>query len=153
MDSSGRRKYLPGVREDNAAQQPQLQPTSTDQSGEGSGTDSKNDEMTMGDSIEGWGSSRQGKTDEYEDGEDTTAVNSKSSSSANSLYHTGMKDDFLKKSSEQEIIEPINAADEPYHVYSKAEKMKIVYLVSCLGIFSPLSSNIYFPAMGRIASV
>ncbi|KGQ09273.1 Quinidine resistance protein 1 [Beauveria bassiana D1-5] len=40
----------------------------------------------------------------------------------------------------------------PYHVFSKRQKWFIVCLVSLAGSFSPLSSNIYFPAIDSISS-
>ncbi|GLI79722.1 nuclear aminoacylation-dependent tRNA export pathway component [Penicillium ochrochloron] len=39
----------------------------------------------------------------------------------------------------------------PYHVFSRSRKMQMVYIVSLAAIFSPLSSNIYFPALGLIS--
>jgi hypothetical protein len=45
-------------------------------------------------------------------------------------------------------------APEPqYHVFSSGRKKQLVYIVSLAGLFSPLSSNIYFPALGAIADV
>ncbi|PBP27927.1 MFS general substrate transporter [Diplocarpon rosae] len=44
-----------------------------------------------------------------------------------------------------------NLPEPPYHVFSLARKKQLVYIVSLAGLFSPLSSNIYFPALGNIA--
>lgn len=41
----------------------------------------------------------------------------------------------------------------PYHVFTRSYKLQIVYIVSAAAIFSPLSSNIYFPALGMISRV
>ncbi|KAH7010190.1 major facilitator superfamily domain-containing protein [Ilyonectria destructans] len=41
--------------------------------------------------------------------------------------------------------------EPPYHVFSKRQKWNFVYLVSLAGSFSPLSSNIYFPAINTIS--
>lgn len=41
----------------------------------------------------------------------------------------------------------------PYHVFSRSRKLQMVYIVSLAAIFSPLSSNIYFPALGLISKV
>lgn len=49
--------------------------------------------------------------------------------------------------SEKPLTEP------PYHVFTRKEKWALVYIVSLAGLFSPLSSNIYFPALGAIADV
>jgi hypothetical protein len=43
--------------------------------------------------------------------------------------------------------------EPPYHVFSPAKKKQMVYIVSLAGLFSPLSSNIYFPALGQISKV
>lgn len=43
--------------------------------------------------------------------------------------------------------------DPPYHVFSLSKKKQLVYIVSLAGLFSPLSSNIYFPALGQISKV
>lgn len=44
-------------------------------------------------------------------------------------------------------------SDPPYHVFTRREKWALVYIVSLAGLFSPLSSNIYFPALEAIAEV
>src|SRR5256885_5691376 len=43
--------------------------------------------------------------------------------------------------------------EPPYHVFSHKRKKRIVYIVSLAGLFSPLSSSIYFPALDQIANV
>jgi MFS family permease len=44
-------------------------------------------------------------------------------------------------------------SEPPYHVFSTGKKWQLVGIVSLAGLFSPLSSNIYFPALGAIAAV
>ena len=39
------------------------------------------------------------------------------------------------------------------HVFSSSKKKLIAYLVSAAGVFSPLSSNIYLPALDAVADV
>ncbi|KAK6607056.1 major facilitator superfamily transporter [Botrytis cinerea] len=56
-------------------------------------------------------------------------------SSANSVYVA-----------KQELEQP------PYHIFSMAKKRQLVYIVSLAGLFSPLSSNIYFPALKEIST-
>jgi hypothetical protein len=46
-----------------------------------------------------------------------------------------------------------NYSETPYHVFSTGKKWQLVGIVSLAGLFSPLSSNIYFPALGAIAAV
>jgi hypothetical protein len=43
--------------------------------------------------------------------------------------------------------------EPPYHIFTLAKKKQLVYIVSAAAIFSPLSSNIYFPALGAISNV
>lgn len=56
-------------------------------------------------------------------------------------------------SSESINLEGQIPSPPPYHVFSRSRKMQMVYLVSLAAIFSPLSSNIYFPALGLISKV
>ncbi|KAI9690643.1 MAG: hypothetical protein M1820_009950 [Bogoriella megaspora] len=42
--------------------------------------------------------------------------------------------------------------EPPYHILSKRQKWILVSLVSLAGMFSPLSSNIYFPAIDTISA-
>lgn len=46
-----------------------------------------------------------------------------------------------------------NLPEPPYHIFTLARKKQMVYIVSLAGLFSPLSSNIYFPALGQISRV
>ncbi|CAI7645964.1 unnamed protein product [Penicillium pancosmium] len=39
----------------------------------------------------------------------------------------------------------------PYHVFPRSRKLQMVCIVSLAAIFSPLSSNIYFPALSEIS--
>ncbi|OCK78725.1 putative efflux pump antibiotic resistance protein [Lepidopterella palustris CBS 459.81] len=41
--------------------------------------------------------------------------------------------------------------EPPYHIFNNRRKKQLVYIVSMAGLFSPLSSNIYFPALDTIA--
>ena len=58
-----------------------------------------------------------------------------------------------------QIIEDDGSSNEieshspPYHALSRRSKKRLVYLVSLAAMFSPLSSNIYFPAMNTISEV
>ncbi|KAK3693414.1 major facilitator superfamily domain-containing protein [Podospora appendiculata] len=47
---------------------------------------------------------------------------------------------------------PSDPGPPPYHVFTTRQKWQLVYIVSLAGLFSPLSSNIYFPALGAIAT-
>ncbi|KAL2840497.1 major facilitator superfamily domain-containing protein [Aspergillus pseudoustus] len=49
-----------------------------------------------------------------------------------------------------ELPPPTNAP--PYHILSTSEKWNLVIFVSIAGAFSPLSSNIYFPALDTIST-
>jgi hypothetical protein len=43
--------------------------------------------------------------------------------------------------------------DPRQHVFNRSQKRRVVYLVSIAAMFSPLSSNIYFPAIVSISEV
>lgn len=46
---------------------------------------------------------------------------------------------------------PAPEIEPPYHILSKKQKWTLVIFVSLAGAFSPLSSNIYFPALDTIS--
>lgn len=50
-------------------------------------------------------------------------------------------------------VELSTKAKKPYHVYTSAQKWTVVALISAAGLFSGLSSNIYFPSLDAIAKV
>lgn len=43
--------------------------------------------------------------------------------------------------------------EAPYHVYSNRKRWLVVILIGSAGLFSGLSSNIYFPALDAISKV
>jgi hypothetical protein len=45
------------------------------------------------------------------------------------------------------------AAEAPYHVFTPRQRWQVVAMISAAGLFSGLSSNIYFPALDAIAQV
>lgn len=44
-------------------------------------------------------------------------------------------------------------SETPFHILSGSQKRMLVFLISLAGLFSPLSSNIYFPALDAVARV
>ena len=57
-------------------------------------------------------------------------------------------------SSDSSDLESQSSLSTPvYHVFSQSQKLRMVYTVSLAAIFSPLSSNIYFPALALISKV
>ncbi|KAJ6072406.1 hypothetical protein N7467_010491 [Penicillium canescens] len=48
-------------------------------------------------------------------------------------------------------LEAQAAKPPPYHVFTRSRKLQMVIIVSFAAIFSPLSSNIYFPALSEIS--
>jgi hypothetical protein len=42
---------------------------------------------------------------------------------------------------------------ERYHIFTSRQKWSLVFVISAAGLFSGLSSNIYFPAEAQIAQV
>jgi MFS family permease len=50
------------------------------------------------------------------------------------------------------VVETLEADTEPlYHLISRQQKWNLVFFTSLAGSFSPLSSNIYFPAIATIS--
>ncbi|KAI5456370.1 major facilitator superfamily domain-containing protein [Mariannaea sp. PMI_226] len=49
------------------------------------------------------------------------------------------------------LSQPTGAEEPPHHIFSRRQKWNLVFLVSLAGSFSPLSSNIYFPAISSIS--
>lgn len=43
--------------------------------------------------------------------------------------------------------------EKPYHAFSKEQKWRVVVMIGVAGLFSGLSSNIYFPSLDAIARV
>ncbi|KAF8866836.1 MFS general substrate transporter [Acephala macrosclerotiorum] len=59
--------------------------------------------------------------------------------------------DSIKSSASSTYSLDKKLPDPPYHIFTLAKKKQLVYIVSLAGLFSPLSSNIYFPALGQIS--
>ncbi|KAJ4490543.1 major facilitator superfamily domain-containing protein [Lentinula aciculospora] len=53
--------------------------------------------------------------------------------------------------SEREPLGEKVHSDPPYSIYTKKEKWLIVLLIAISGLFSPLTANVYFPAIPSIA--
>lgn len=62
--------------------------------------------------------------------------------------------DCANSDPEKNSFNPVpDTSQLPYHVFSRRRKKHMVYIVSLAALFSPLSSNIYFPALGDISQV
>jgi len=79
-------------------------------------------------------------------------VSERSCHSSPSLAPTDEKD-LKTPSSSTFSLESQVPSPPPYHVFSRSRKLQMVCIVSLAAIFSPLSSNIYFPALGVISRV
>jgi hypothetical protein len=69
------------------------------------------------------------------------------------LEDTGPRPDCIRPSASSSYSLDKALPEPPYHVFTLAKKKQLVYIVSLAGLFSPLSSNIYFPALGQITTV
>ncbi|KAJ5819436.1 hypothetical protein N7474_005027, partial [Penicillium riverlandense] len=78
------------------------------------------------------------------------AVAERSCDSSPSLSTTDEKD-LPTQSSASINLESQMRPPPPYHVFTRTRKLQMVCIVSLAAIFSPLSSNIYFPALGVIS--
>ncbi|KAL0944527.1 major facilitator superfamily transporter [Colletotrichum truncatum] len=46
---------------------------------------------------------------------------------------------------------PVQSTDQPYHVFTRRQKWFVISIISAAGLFSGLSSNIYFPSLDAIS--
>jgi hypothetical protein len=69
------------------------------------------------------------------------------------LQYTDSRPEYVRSSASSSYNLDKALPEPPYHVFTLAKKKQLVYIVSLAGLFSPLSSNIYFPALGQIATV
>ncbi|KAJ5576066.1 hypothetical protein N7535_002992 [Penicillium sp. DV-2018c] len=76
-----------------------------------------------------------------------------SATSSPNLKPHDKKDISLPSTPAESILnlESQTKPEPPYHVFSRPRKLLIVCIVSFAAIFSPLSSNIYFPAIAEIS--
>ncbi|CAI7647134.1 unnamed protein product [Penicillium glandicola] len=79
-------------------------------------------------------------------------VTDKSVNSSPNLSPRDEKDFSIPSTPAESInIESQAPAPPPYHVFPRSRKLLMVIVVSFAAIFSPLSSNIYFPALSDVA--
>jgi hypothetical protein len=50
-------------------------------------------------------------------------------------------------------LPPLPPPKESYHIFTPRQKWSLIFIISAAGLFSGLSSNIYFPAETQIAKV
>ncbi|KAK3355729.1 major facilitator superfamily domain-containing protein [Neurospora tetraspora] len=80
---------------------------------------------------------------------------SSSSTEVDEKFEAGGRSDKASATASVTEIEDINNSrppEPPYHVFTKKEKWLVTVIIAVAGLFSPLSSNIYFPALGAIAN-
>jgi hypothetical protein len=58
-----------------------------------------------------------------------------------------------KENQSYDGVRALTQPEKPYHVYTSGQKWIVVALISAAGLFSGLSSNIYFPSLDIIAKV
>ncbi|KAJ5149143.1 hypothetical protein N7448_000721 [Penicillium atrosanguineum] len=78
-------------------------------------------------------------------------VTERSCDSSPSLSSRDEKDLATPSSSSSINLESQIPKSTTYHVFTRSRKLQMVCIVSLAAIFSPLSSNIYFPALGIIS--
>ncbi|KAJ4383124.1 hypothetical protein N0V85_008489 [Neurospora sp. IMI 360204] len=93
----------------------------------------------------------------HERTESTESGSSQGSSSTevDEKFEAGGKSEKASATATVTEIEDINHSrppEPPYHVFTKKEKWLVTAIIAVAGLFSPLSSNIYFPALGAIAN-
>jgi hypothetical protein len=73
-------------------------------------------------------------------------------------WDSGWNESYQSKSASKENltydgVRLSTQPEKPYHVYTSDQKWIVVALISAAGLFSGLSSNIYFPSLDIIAKV
>lgn len=64
---------------------------------------------------------------------------------------SGDKDNEEEQEQDLEALATVQSNSPPYSIFSKRKKHFIVFLAAWGGFFSPLSANIYFPALTSLA--
>ena len=82
-----------------------------------------------------------------EEVEEKKAMESRSSSLAISSSTNHGDNPPVNESHDTEALSAVQSNSPPYSVFSKRQKHFIVFLAAFGGFFSPLSANIYFPAL------
>jgi hypothetical protein len=74
---------------------------------------------------------------------------------ANSMERAGFDDSKTEKGGfhDSQLPDKPPAPEPPYHIFKKSEKWTVVAIIGVAGLFSGLSSNIYFPSLDAIATV
>ncbi|KAK3498705.1 major facilitator superfamily domain-containing protein [Neurospora crassa] len=98
------------------------------------------------------------KHERTESAESTESQSTQASSSTevDEKFEGQGKSDKASATTSVTQIEGINSSglpEPPYHVFTKKKKRLVTGIIAVAGLFSPLSSNIYFPALGAIANV
>ncbi|KAK4892480.1 hypothetical protein LTR28_002316, partial [Elasticomyces elasticus] len=57
----------------------------------------------------------------------------------------------IDHSRDLEAISTVATSTPPWSVFTPRQKKFIVFMVACAGFFSPLSANIYFPALNTLS--
>ena len=78
---------------------------------------------------------------------ESIADSARPESAADGSTKTGLSSSVTTLADNQDIPD-----EAPYHVLNRERKLVLVYIVSLAGMFSPLSSNIYFPAIDTISA-
>lgn len=58
---------------------------------------------------------------------------------------------YVSSSDIKNDVDSPQLPEPEYHIFERGKKKQLIYIVSAAALFSPLSSNIYFPAMGQIS--
>ena len=111
-----------------------------------------NDEVTTDVSEKQWMSSQSEKGTEQDH---SLEKHFESINGQNADVSASSNDKDMQTSEESprdlEALTNIPSVTPPHSVFSKREKRFIVFMVACAGFFSPLSANIYFPALNTLA--
>ncbi|KAI9760273.1 MAG: hypothetical protein M4579_001787 [Chaenotheca gracillima] len=71
---------------------------------------------------------------------------------ANLVNQSSNSENMASTASELPELEQVQTCTPIYSIFSKGQKRYIVFMVAMAGLFSPMSTNIYFPALPTLAA-
>ncbi|KAK5154358.1 hypothetical protein LTR04_006040, partial [Oleoguttula sp. CCFEE 6159] len=89
---------------------------------------------------------------EKESSEETLAQEAPTHSSRSPSPHGDDESPEQAPSRDLEALATVETNTPPHSIFSKRQKQFVVFMVAWGGFFSPLSANIYFPALNTLAT-
>jgi hypothetical protein len=124
---------------------PRTNPSSDNLNGYATPSNSSDSQSSMGASLQSPAGSSTNLIFRHLDGIETPHINSSTS--------TSISDRKRPMRCMCRVVRQKRHPEPPYHVFPRTKKKMLMYLAAIVGMFSSLSANIYFPALGQISRV